>query len=309
MRAHVIVFAFALIAKSALAQPNDPAVARELFEEARVLMTKGDFAEAEKRLTAALEHSSGRGIKYQLAVCHEKLGHVARAWLLYVEVAEGSRVAGETDRERVARARAAELTPRVPHVRLAVSDADAVVRRDDETLASWDAPLALDPGKHAFHVEAAGHKPWDGVVELHEGDNVEVRVPSLELDVVKPPLPPPPLPLIVVKRPFAEHVEPLRSTTRTFGLGVGVAGVLALGVGAGFVVASAVTYGSASSMCDALDHCSPQGAAIRGDALTYGDVATGLLIGGAVALAAGAVMWLVAPKRSVAQHGLHAHRQ
>jgi len=41
---------------------------------------------------------------------------------------------------------------------------------------------------------------------------------------------------------------------------------------------------------------SQQGAAIRSEALGYGDVASGLFIGGAVALAAGLVVFIVSPK-------------
>jgi hypothetical protein len=298
MRARVVVFCAFMIAPTAFAQANDSAVARQLFEEARVLMAKGDYESAERRLESALAHSSGRGIKYQLAVCHEKLGHIARAWALYVDVAEGARAAAETDRERVARAHAAELTPRVPYVRIVSSEEGVTIERDGEQLASWDTPLAIDPGEHVFRVERAGHQPWQTTIDAHEGQTVELRLPALERIVEARITPPAP---VVLERPRVERAvfAPRPSSpVRAIGMGTSAAGVLALGVGAGFVIASAATYASSSSMCDASDHCSTQGAAVRGDALTYGDVATVLVVSGALTLAAGVVTWLAAPRRT-----------
>ncbi|HEX4512084.1 MAG TPA: hypothetical protein VH054_01065 [Polyangiaceae bacterium] len=295
MRARVFLFAFVLLAKPAAADPTDPAAARELFDEARALMSKGEFGEAEKRLTAALAYSNGRGIKYQLAVCHEKLGHVARAWKLYAEVAESARQAGEGDRERVARARAADLSARVPHVHV-IGDADVSATIDGERVTT-DAPIAIDPGHHAVHAEQAGRRPWDAPIDVHESETLDVRVPELDPIVVEtissPPAivsPPPRLPAPVSPRPT--RVSPVRAV----GIVVSSTGVAALAVGAGFVVASAATYASSAGACDAQDHCSTKGASIRMDALTYGDVATSLIIGGAVALAAGIVTWVAAPK-------------
>jgi hypothetical protein len=293
MRARVVIVAL-LLAKPAAADSTDPAAARELFDEGRALMAKGDFVEAEKRLTAALAYSNGRGIKYQLAVCEEKLGHVARAWKLYADVAESARQAGEADRERVARTRAAELSARIPHVHILPTDATITI--DGEHVAT-DAPLAIEPGHHAIHAEQVGHTPWDSTIDARESETLDVRVPALDPIVdahPSPPaivLPPPPPPRVVV------HATPL-SPVRAAGIGISAAGVVALGVGAGFVIASASTYASSSSLCDAADHCTSKGAAIRSDALAYGDVATALIIGGAVSLAGGIVLWLVAPHRA-----------
>jgi len=260
-------------------------------------MAKGDFTTAEKRLTAALAYSNGRGIRYQLAVCHEKLGHVARAWKLYAEVAESARTAGEVDRERVARIHAADLSGRVPRVRVISNDA-AAVTIDGERVTT-DAPIAIDPGAHAIHAEQAGRRPWDSSIDAHEGETLDVRVPTLEPSEVvehisSPPaitIPPPPPPHVVT-------IPPRASPVRTAGMIVSVTGVATLAVGAGFVIASAATYASSSSLCDAQSHCTPLGTKIRSSALTYGDVATSLIVGGSIVLAAGVVMWIAAPKRA-----------
>jgi len=290
----VVVLAWAGASR---ADPQDSAAARELFEEARRLMAGGDYEAASRKLASALALSNGRGIKFQLAVCEEKLGRVASAWTLYVEVADASRDAHETDRERVARAHAAEILPRVPHVRLTVADASAVVRRDDVVLAAgaWDTPLAVDPGKHVIRAERPGHRAWESAVDVAEGATVDVRVP--ELDPIALALAPP---LVVIKReeraqPFAP--PPPRRPWRAIAWTTTVTGALGLATGGAFAIASAARYGSTASMCDALDHCSPEGSAIRSEALGYGDVATGLFIGGAVALAAGLVMFLVSGHR------------
>jgi hypothetical protein len=295
MRARVVVAVVMLCARPASADATDPAAARELFDEARVLMAKGDFTTAEKRLTAALAYSNGRGIRYQLAVCHEKLGHVARAWKLYAEVAESARTSGETDRERVARVHAADLSARVPHVRVVAGDAAVTI---DGERVTTDAPLAIDPGAHAVRAEQSGHVPWESTIDVHESETLDVRVPALDPIATETPssppaitIPPPPPPRVVV-------IPPRPSPVRTGGMIISVAGIATLAVGAGFVIASAATYASSSSLCDAQNHCSPTGTSIRGDALTYGDVATTLIIGGVVALAAGTIIWIAAPKHS-----------
>jgi hypothetical protein len=287
-----------LISEPAMADATDPAAARELFDEARSLMAKGDFTTAEQRLTAALAYSNGRGIRYQLAVCHEKLGHVARAWKLYAEVAESARTAGEADRERVARVHAADLSSRVPHVRVIASGSTVTI---DGERVTTDAPLPIDPGHHAVHAEGAGRSPWDSSIDVHEGETVDVRVPSPEPIATEPASVPSPIAITIPPPPPPRVVEipPRPSPVRTAGIVVSAAGLATLVAGAGFVIASATTYASSSGsgLCDASDHCSPQGATIRSNALTYGDVATTLVIGGAVALAAGIVMWIAAPKR------------
>lgn len=300
MRARALFPILLLLARSATADPEEARNVRELFDDARLLMTRGDYETASTRLASAAALSKGRGIRYQLAVCYEKLGRVASAWALYLEVAEASRDAREPDRERVARTHAAELAPRVSYLRVWATNADLRIERDHVALASssWNAPLAVDAGHHVVHVERPGYRAWDRDVDVAEGLTVDVRVPELEAIVEDKPPPPPPV-VVVRTSPRLPRVLPSRpSAMRTAGALASGAGLVAIATGAAFAIASVATYASTSSLCDATEHCTPRGSAIRGDALTYGDVATALVIGGSVALATGLVVWILAPKRA-----------
>jgi hypothetical protein len=81
-------------------------------------------------------------------------------------------------------------------------------------------------------------------------------------------------------------------------LSVAAGGTIAL-AGAGWFALAAHDKDVASRDHCSGNVCSPDGKAFRDDALSSGDRATALAIGGGVALVAGAVLWLTAPaKRS-----------
>ena len=91
---------------------------------------------------------------------------------------------------------------------------------------------------------------------------------------------------------------------------VGVAGVAGLGVGAGFAVAAKSAYNGSLSNCQpsAPDECTAAGVSQRNNALSLGTDATVLVIGGAVAAAAGVVLWVTAPSgRKAGQAGQPRH--
>jgi hypothetical protein len=262
---------------------------RGIFDEARELMRRGDYRAASELLERALAQSGGKGIKYNLAVCYEMLGRTASAWSLYVDVAELARAGGDSEREEIARERAARISARVPHLRVIVPtpSPDLVVARDDVTIGTndWGARLPLDPGAHVLRVRAPGHVDWTGSADVVEGDDRTVIVPALVSLPSPSVVPPPPR-------------EVVRPGWRSVAVATGSAGALALGVGAGFAVASIAAYSDGGAYCNAQNACSARGVALRGDALTYGDVATGLFIGGALTVAGAVVLWLTSPRAS-----------
>jgi hypothetical protein len=265
-----------------------PPEARALFEEARGLMADGDFTTASKRLEEALARHNGRGIKYQLAVCYEKIGRIASARTLFLQVANEAHQAQEPDRESVARTHADLLEARVPHLRIVVAEpsSDMTVQRDRAIVpkSAWGASLAIDPGEHTLRADAPGHVSWEGTVTLVEGRDDEIRIPELAT-----------LPGAVVSIPDPRPASKASGPWRTPMLALGIGGLAVLGAGFGVVGASAATYGSAAQWCNG-DRCTARGVGLRGDALTYGDVATGLIVAGAVVVVGAAIVWLWNPR-------------
>jgi tetratricopeptide (TPR) repeat protein len=95
---------------AALARDGDArARAVVLFEEASALREAGRLDEACDKFQASLEALRGAGTLFNLADCREAQGRRREALGAFVEVAEMSRIAGDAERERVARARAKRL--------------------------------------------------------------------------------------------------------------------------------------------------------------------------------------------------------
>jgi hypothetical protein len=82
------------------------------------------------------------------------------------------------------------------------------------------------------------------------------------------------------------------------GLVVGAAGVVGLGVAGGFALAAKSTYDASVKSCEPGNPnvCDQTGVDKRGDARTFGDVASIAVGVGAVALFTGGVLWLTAPR-------------
>src|SRR4051812_3545929 len=108
----------ALLAATSVAAPAfaDPppevrASATALFDDARKAMAAKDYAAACPKLEAAQRMDPGIGILYNLADCYEHVGKTASAWSTFREVAAEAANKGQSDREKISRARAAELEP------------------------------------------------------------------------------------------------------------------------------------------------------------------------------------------------------
>ncbi len=155
------------------ARGADTATAQVLFDEAKKLMAAGKHAEACPKLEESQKLDPGVGTQYNLASCYEQIGRVASAWSLFIEVAATSKAAGQPEREKVARQRAAALEPKL--TRLAVNapanaPADLKVTRDGQPIgqAQWGTAVPVDPGKHTVTAQVPGRVPFTATVELTE---------------------------------------------------------------------------------------------------------------------------------------------
>jgi len=169
----------------------------------------------------------------------------------------------------------------------------------------------VNPGAHAVRFETEGAKPIEQTILAREGEkdrSISVQFEAPPPPVVTPPpvvAPPPPTPIPMPHETMRS--SPAKSSPlRWIGVAVGAAGVVSLGIGAGLAVAAKSKWDDAVKQCGA--GCLPGSPAYatRGDANTLADVSTATVIAGAVLVAGGVALFIVAPKpgraASVALH-------
>lgn len=298
------------------------AAAVALFDEARGLMAAGRYAEACPKLEESQRLDPGVGTLFNLSDCNEHIGRTASAWIGYREVASTSLATRQVERERVARARAAALEPKLTRLRILVAPNAAVpgleVRRNGEPVGPplWGTAVPLDPGQHVVRAAAPGRDPWATTVTLSgPGATLDVTVPLLAaaqgLDApppvpaaqLEPSVPPAPAPKSTAapalpsaaERPRADEPATPRAWQRPLGMALAGLGVVGLAVGTGIGVSAKSTFGDAAGHCNDQGQCDGEGLSIRHDAVVRGNLATGVFVAGGVLAAGGVVLWLTAP--------------
>jgi hypothetical protein len=159
--------------------------------------------------------------------------------------------------------------------------------------------VPIDPGPHVFRFERDGTAPIEERILVREGEKsrtVSVRIGSAE---PPPVVPPPPPPLATPVAPVPPPVAPSTSQPSALpwvGVGIGAAGLVSIGVGAGFTAIASSKWNDAKAQCGT--GCLPgsQAYATRDDASTAATVATITIVGGAVLAAAGLTLFIVAPR-------------
>ncbi len=156
---------------------------RALFEEGRRLMADGRFEEACVKLEESQRLRSGIGTQFNLAECYEKTRRSASAWSLYLRVASETKALGQTEREQVARTRAAALEPRLSRLTIEVpSPAPGLEIELDGarmTAGTWGVATPLDPGDHQLVARAPGYQSWSGVARVEAEAGATITVPAL----------------------------------------------------------------------------------------------------------------------------------
>ncbi|HMA95072.1 MAG TPA: hypothetical protein VKP30_20415 [Polyangiaceae bacterium] len=196
---------------SSTTQP-DVAAARHLFDEARGLSRKGQYADACPKFEQSYGLDPGIGTLFNLADCWEHLGRTASAWATFREVANEAARAHQRAREQVALKRAQALLLRVSKVvvRVTAGAQDLQLLRDGVALARAELgePIPIDPGQHAFEARAPGKRSWRAVVNVPPGGQaIEVRVPALA-DVETAPA----APIVSQQAPAVAHAQDSKTT-------------------------------------------------------------------------------------------------
>jgi serine/threonine-protein kinase len=315
MRKRSIAFAIlctmATASASARADPSalDKASAEALFQDGMKLVAASHFAEACPKLEESQRLDPAIGTQFRLAECYASLGRTASAWVNYIDVAELARNAGQSDRERLARERAAAVETRLSRLSVIVDSPDVPgleVRRGANVLgrAQWGAAVPVDPGSYEITAAAPGRQPWQGTVAVTgDGAYPTITVPPLQ-DALAPQPPGPPRPTAEqtsAQPPAREAVEsPSRvaPVLRTTGLITAGLGVVGLSVGAAFGFDAIAKKNSAQTSGCSGAACSAGAASVRDGARSSANVSTALFAAGGALAAGGLALWLFIPHGS-----------
>lgn len=294
----------ALIAALAAAGPaaaQDNAAAEALFDEGRRLKDAGDWAAASEKFRASDRAAPSVGARLNLGDCLARLGRNASAWASYRAAANLARSKKDTARADVAAKRAADIEPKLTYVVLEVaSPAPGLeIRWDGEVKgqALWGQRFPVDPGGHEVTASAPGHAPYKTAVTAGEpGAATRVEIPALEAiarpggdgdddpDVTQPPDPAGPGPAVDAS---------MWTGRRKLALGVGAAGVVALGVGSALGLSARSKWNDAEdNHCNAQLECDREGVDLADAARSRGNIATVAFVAGGAAVAGAVVLWI-----------------
>jgi tetratricopeptide (TPR) repeat protein len=290
------VIALSLFAQRAAAQSKT--IAEQLFNEARDLVKAGNWAEACPKFEASFKQDPALGTRLNLATCYEHIGKLASAWGLYRDSAELASKAGDTKRSDYAQKQALVLEPRLPKLVIKPPPqlpAGLTVQRDGAPVNAGEFGLALyaDPGVHEVTASAPGFEAVSRKVTLVEGKAETVAIPDL---IARPE------PVKPDEKPEQAVVDttPISPTRKYLGLGIGGAGIIAVGVGLVVGAQAMSDNNKAKELCGNDLACSPEnfeaGKKLVADGRSKATISTVLVVAGGAAIAAGAVVYLTAPR-------------
>lgn len=292
------------LAAPALADTNaaDRTAARALFEQARKLAADGKASQACPKFEESQRLDPGMGTLFNLADCYEQTGRTATAWSTFLEVASQAKVAGQKDKEKVARERAESLAPKLSKLIIDVPAASDVpgleVKRDGSLVGKplWSGEVPVDPGEHTIEATAPGKEKFSSKVQIHgNAESARVSIPTLQDAAASPSSDKAPAPVVLGATSGDDESSHRGSTQRIVGIAVGAVGLIGAGV------ATYVTFSAKSKLSDADAYCNgnacwdQKGVDLHHDAVSQGKVATVIGGIGAAALIGGLVLYLTAP--------------
>lgn len=299
-----LVFAFSIRVEA----QDTKAAAVLAYDEAERLIAQGKIAEACPKYAESQRLDPQLGTLLHLADCLEQNGQTASAWASFREASEVAEKKGDT-RRALAEQRIQALVPRLSKLQINVPAGSSFhIERDSIVVGSalWSAPVPTDPGPHTITASAPGRRSWTGTAVVKaDGSTTVIDVPDLEKEV-------PTSPETSVSPAAAASATPKDSGQGGIGnrwpaLVAGGVGVVGIGVGTIFGLQSMSKHDDAEKHCSG-DQCTPEGIALRDDAIAAGNVSTvGFIVGG-VGLAAGAVLWFTLPSGSGDAASTHGRR-
>jgi hypothetical protein len=309
---------FAVVAAVTLAaapaRAADVATAEVLFDDARKLIGQGRWAEACPKLEESQRLAPAIGTEFNLADCWEHIGRLASAWAAFLEVAERTHARAEAERERAARARAADLEPKlgrlVVRVGLDARRDGLEVRRDGELVRDslWGVAVPVDQGDHRVEARAPGMAAWSSLLHVADGERAGIEVPRLtpaanppstEVSSAAPAVKPAPVTgdAMVVEASGPNRAPAIVALGASVALaGLGVAGIVEHD--------QKVSDYNANKSCPPIDTGNPTGtcADLVSSADTWKTLSIVGFVGSGAALVTGVILWVTAaePRRAAA---------
>jgi hypothetical protein len=271
---------FFIATGTARADPSvaERAAAEALFREGKSLVASGKTSEACTKFEESGRIDPKLGTLLHIATCHELEGRTASAWVDFNNAAAMASQLKQSDREKLARAKALALEAILSKISLVVSSAapgqettlDGTPLRDEMLRTAFP----IDPGEHEIKVTAPSKRPWSLVVTVPPGPTtVSVEVPPLD-DAAPAPLP-------LAEQP---RETPARgSSARTIGWALLGTSAIGLGVGTVFGLRAAAEASDAKAVCPERACPTSEGVAMHESAARSATVAT---VGFAAGLAA-----------------------
>ncbi|MGE5181960.1 MAG: tetratricopeptide repeat protein [Acidobacteriota bacterium] len=285
----------------------DPSAADVAFKKGRDLMKAGKYVEACAQFEKSETLDPQIGTQFNLAQCEEKLGKLADALESFRYIADHD---VNSERRSVAIDLAAQLDKRVPHIQLQVDPPSvaAAVKLGDRAVpcSNGRCDARADRGHYTVTATAAGYRDATASVDVaDEGTTVIVKlvlVPAPAAPTEPKPAPPAaPEPVHAVGPALADEVPvPARSHRKLYATGAIVAGGAALATGVVFGVMANSAWNDAKAQCSGTTICTDpiqlQNAnALRDDANSRADYATGFFVAGVALAAAGIVLYDTTP--------------
>jgi hypothetical protein len=312
-----------LPSQAAAADPSasDRSMATQLFKEGRTLLDAGRVAQACPKLEESQRLDPGGGTLLNVALCHEREGLTATAWVEFTEALGLAKRDDRPQRIEFARAHIAQLEPELSRLTIQVPAANDVpdleIRRDGSVLgrAARDSPIPVDPGDHVIEASAPGKIAWrQSVVVGSHADSKTVMLPALD-DVPGDGAVASPSPAAsssstprtddnarhgnaaALRSPSADKAIGTERSERPLGLTIGAwtaigLGVAAAGVGTYFGLHALALKNDANDACPN-NACTAQGSSQTSDAIRSGDAATAAFGVAAGGIVVGAVLLLV----------------
>jgi len=272
--------------------------AEALFRDGKDLMKEGKLAEACAAFEGSERAEHNIATLLSLADCRDKNQQYASAWALFLQADSQTRNdPAKQAFNTTAKTRAMALEPKLSYLTINVPDesriAELVVTRDGTPVdaAEWNRAIPVDGGNHLIAGKAPGHESWSTTVALAtEQDHKAVEVPKFkELPKLAHPE------VGVVK---AGSRPSLFTKRRKIAIGIAGGGVAIAGIALGFGIDARALRDDAlsacpSSSCTVEDAASAQSKNDRARSrATIANVGFGTA---GLAVAAGAVLWLLSP--------------
>jgi hypothetical protein len=190
LRPKVAVFVLAMAiwvrpTHAQVSQAETSAASQALFDQGRALLDQGKNEQACSLLEESQRIDPASGTQFWLATCYTRLGKLASAWALFIDVASQERAKGSKDREALARDKADEIKARISYVTIQVAEPHApglsVVRNGSEVQsAQFGLSIPVDPGAQEIQASAPGYTPFRAVVQVAPESGVnKIIIPVL----------------------------------------------------------------------------------------------------------------------------------